>query len=239
MPSKQWSKGRYLHYQRKLSTHLIHQPAHPRYHPRLNTSDWLDNNWGCCGNRRDFGSAPDDSLKGDCHGRGAQRRAYFRTPRDVSRMGRDGTTPGYGNTSVEAARLTFPVQICHSNTDSPSRTGNQEIINPRGAVSPQWIRNAEKLKASINGFFAEDRGPTPIFSKVVGWKFTEDSSSDVNSRCGVNFGSDTVFTQNPNFVNFGLASINTTDKLESFSVPTTRVGGPNNSSNWIRNGHDI
>ena len=55
----------------------------------------------------------------------------------------------------------------------------------------------------------------------------------------MNLGSDVVFTQNPNFVNFGLASINTTDKLEYVSAPTNRVRRPTNSSDLIRHGHDI
>ena len=34
-------------------------------------------------------------------------------------------------------------------------------------------------------------------------------------------------------------SVNTTDKLGSVSVPTTRVGRLTSSSNWIQHGHDI
>ena len=55
----------------------------------------------------------------------------------------------------------------------------------------------------------------------------------------MNFGSDLVVTQNQNFVNFGLASVNTTDKLGSVSIPTARVGRPKNSSDWLRQGHDF
>ena len=77
----------------------------------------------------------------------------LRTLKDVIRMGRDGTTPWYGNTAVAAARLTPPVQICHSTTDLPIRNRNQDNINPIGPVITQWIRNAEKPKTSIDGFF--------------------------------------------------------------------------------------
>ena len=82
----------------------------------------------------------------------------FQTPREVRRMIRDITTTKYGNTVVETFRLTPPVQICHSITDSPSQNRNQDIINPIGPVIPQWTRNAKKLKTSIDGFFALDRG---------------------------------------------------------------------------------
>ena len=77
----------------------------------------------------------------------------LRTTGDVIRMGRDGTTPRDRNTAVAASRLTSPVRIFHSTTNSPSWTGNQDIINPRGPVGPQRRRNVDKLKTSINGFF--------------------------------------------------------------------------------------
>ena len=88
-------------------------------------------------------------------------------------------------------------------------------------------------------FFAEDRGLKPIFSKVVGCKFAEDSSVEVNSCCGMNFRSSAVFTPNTKSINLGITSINTTDKIGSVSVPTTRVGMKMGSSDWIRHGHGI
>ena len=54
----------------------------------------------------------------------------------------------------------------------------------------------------------------------------------------MNFGSNDVFTQNPNFINLGLASINTTDKLGSIRVPKTRSGRPKSISDWIWHGND-
>ena len=92
----------------------------------------------------------------------------LRNPREARRTGRDGTTPRYGNTVVAASRSTFPVQICHSTTDLPIRNRNQDIINPIGPVSLQWIKNSDKLKTSIGVFFAEDRGLKHILSNVVG-----------------------------------------------------------------------
>ena len=55
----------------------------------------------------------------------------------------------------------------------------------------------------------------------------------------MNFGSDAIVTPNPNFVNFGLASVNKMDKLGSVSVPTTRVRRPTSNSDRIRHVHDI
>ena len=66
-----------------------------------------------------------------------------------------------------------------------------------------------------------------------------DPRVDVNLHCGMNFGSDAVVTPNPNFVNFGLVSVNITEKLGSVSVTTTRHERAMNSSDWIWRGNDI
>ena len=154
----------------------------------------------------------------------------FQTPREVSRTGMYCTTPWERNIVVAAARFTSPLQFFHSTTDSPSQNRNQDIINPIGAVSPQWTRNANKLKTSVNWFFVEDRGLKTILSKVLGCKFTDNSSVDIKSRCGTNFGSNAVFTQNLKSIHLGLASVNTTDKLGYVTVPTTRIRRPTSSS---------
>ena len=49
----------------------------------------------------------------------------------------------------------------------------------------------------------------------------------------MNFGSDTVLSKNPNFMNFGLSPVNTIDELRSVIVPTTRVVRPTNGSDWL------
>ena len=76
----------------------------------------------------------------------------FRTHRNVNRTDRGGTNTCDRNTAAAAARLISPVRICHSTTNSRIRNRNKYIINPMGPVSPQWIRNAEKLKTSIDVF---------------------------------------------------------------------------------------
>ena len=55
----------------------------------------------------------------------------------------------------------------------------------------------------------------------------------------MNFGIYYVVTPNPNFVNFGVTSINATYRLGSVSAATTRVVIPTNISYWILHGHDI
>ena len=89
------------------------------------------------------------------------------------------------------------------------------------------------LKTSNDGLFDKNSGPRPSFSKVVGRKLTGDPSVDVNLRGGMQFGSDSVVTPNPNFVNFRIASVNATDRLGSVSATTTIFGRPTSSSDWF------
>ena len=55
----------------------------------------------------------------------------------------------------------------------------------------------------------------------------------------MNFGSDTVLSQNLNFMNFGMLPVNTTDKLGFVIIHTNRDGSPMNGSNWLQYGRDI
>ena len=163
----------------------------------------------------------------------------LRTPTDVSRHGTDGTTPWDRNTAIWSTRLTNPVWIGGSNTGSPSRTGSQYIIIPRGSIGPQWIRDAQPLNTSINGIYSKNMGPSPTWIKVVGQKFTKESSADVKLHCWKNFGSDAIHTKSTTFVNLGLASVHTSDEIGSVFIPTTRIRLPTDGSNWLPTSHRI
>ena len=154
-------------------------------------------------------------------------------------MGRDGSTPLDVNTAVVTARLTTPSQIFNSNSNSSTWTGTQDIFNLIGPAGPQWISIAQKLKTYINGLFDKNRGPITSFSTVAGSEVTGGPRVNVNLHGEMHFGSDSVVTPNPNFMNFGVASVNTTDELESVSATTTRVRRPASSLEWSQQGHDI
>ena len=164
---------------------------------------------------------------------------FYRTPADLSRHGTDGTTPSDGKTNIGSARLDSPFQIGVSTTVSPSRTGSQDIISPRGSIGPQWSRYAQPLDTFINGIYSEHRDPAPTWSKVIGCKFTDDSSADVNSRYRMNLTCDAVLTASPNFVNLGISSVHTSDELGSVFVPNTTIGTLTDGSNWLLPGHLI
>ena len=74
-------------------------------------------------------------------------------PREVRRTDRDGSTPRDVKTDVATARLTPPSQNFNITSDSPTRIGAQDIVNPIGPAGPQWISGAPKLKTSIHGLF--------------------------------------------------------------------------------------
>ena len=135
--------------------------------------------------------------------------------------------------------MTYPVWICGITTGFSINTGNIDIISPRGSIGPQWIRDADPLDNSINGIYSEHKDLVPIFSKVIGCKFTNKSSANVNSHCWTNIRTDAYLTKNPNFVNLGLVSIHTSEKLGSVLIPTTIIITQTGYPNWIPDSHSI
>ena len=157
----------------------------------------------------------------------------LRNPKDASRHGTDGITQWNGKTAIGSTRLTSPVQICGSTTGSPSRTGIQDIINPRGTIGLQWVRDAQPLDTFINVIYSKHRDPATTWSKVNGHKFTDEYSTNVNLCCQMNFRSDAVLSESTNFVSLGLASVHTSDELRSVFIPTIIIEAPTDVPNWL------
>ena len=67
--------------------------------------------------------------------------------------------------------------------------------------------NAQPLDTYINIIYSENRDLAPILSKVIGRKFSDESSADVNLRCGTNLTCDAVLADSTNFANLGLSYI--------------------------------
>ena len=121
----------------------------------------------------------------------------------------------------------------------PISIWSQNIEGPRWSIINQEFRNAKPLDASIDGFPTKLRYPMPSWGKVIGSKVFTNEIADVYARSPMNFRSDTVLSKSPNFMNFGMSSVNTMDEIGSVFVPTTRVVSPTNVSDWILPGHDI
>ena len=74
---------------------------------------------------------------------------------------------------------------------------------------------------------------------MIGSKFTNKSSADVHARSQMNFGSETVLSVSPNFMDLGLPSVDTTDKLGSVFASTTKIGSATHGSDWLPRNHCI
>ena len=66
----------------------------------------------------------------------------------------------------------------------------------------------QKWYAVVAGKFPNDLYLMYIFSKVIGHKLSDISSSDLYTRCRMNFVGDPVQTQTPQFMDLGLSTIN-------------------------------
>ena len=73
----------------------------------------------------------------------------------------------------------------------------------------------------------------PIFSKLIGPKKVPGESSDFYGRKRMDFGSNSVVVESPNFMGFRLSPANTTDKIKSVIGPTTRVQRLMNGFNFL------
>ena len=113
----------------------------------------------------------------------------------------------------------------------PISIGRQKIEGPRWSIIPQEVSNAKPRDASINRNLAQYRDPTPSWSKAIGSKKITNEIAKVYGRGQMNFRSDTVLSESPNFMYFGLLSVNTTNELGSILIPTTRSASPTDGSN--------
>ena len=85
------------------------------------------------------------------------------------------------------------------------------------------LNNAEPFDASINQFSAVNVHSTSYFSGVSGAETVSAEVSDVNPCERVNFPSNAVFGENLKFVDLGLSTAHTANKLKSVIGPATRV----------------
>ena len=156
----------------------------------------------------------------------------FQTHGDVSRMGRDGTTPRDGKTSIRSPRLNYPVLNVAGTTISPTRMEIQEIGSSKGTTSSVEFSNAQIFHTSIHRNLTKNGDLTPTFSKIIGRELFHNSSADIYSCCRVNFTLNSVGTKIPGFVNLGLLDVHASYEIGSFGTPATRVGSLTDGSSW-------
>ena len=142
-----------------------------------------------------------------------------------------GPIPVDKNTAGIPPRTTTKVMNGTGPSAPPISIGSHNIEEQRQSIILQEARNAKPLDASINKFSAKHRDSTPGWSNIIGSKLVTDERSDIYVRRQMSFGSDTILSENPNFMHFGMSPANTTYKLGPVIVPITRVGSPINVSN--------
>ena len=123
-----------------------------------------------------------------------------------------GTTPHGCNPSTRSPRMNSPVMIGGGTTVSPTRTGIQEIVSPKGSTGSVEVKNTQIFNISINVNWTNKGESTLILSKVIRQELSHNSSSDIYSRCRDNFMSDSVGTKIPDFMNLGLPAVNALDE---------------------------
>ena len=73
----------------------------------------------------------------------------------------------------------------------------------------------------------------PSWIKVIGSKTFTKIIADIYARIRMNIADDIVLSKSPNFMDFGISSVNTTDELRSVFIPTTRIRRLTGGSNWL------
>ena len=136
-------------------------------------------------------------------------------------------------------RATTQVLIGTVSLVSPISIRIQEIEGPRRSIIPQEVRNAKPLDASIHRIYSKDRDPAPSWSKVIGSKFTKESSTDVYARFQMNLADDTILPESLNSKDLGMSPVNRTDELGSVFSPTTIIGSETYVYNWLPRSHCI
>ena len=157
-----------------------------------------------------------------------------RTPRQVIRTDVDGITPGDVCSAVIVKHAHSTVLIVIVSTSSPfGLIGILYVANKRQSTSPVLGGNTQKLDAFIDGNLPDDLNSASIFSKVIGHKRSNGSSSDLYSRFRINFENDLVQTQAPHFIDMGLPAINTFNESCVLGTPGTRIRRSMDGSHWL------
>ena len=162
----------------------------------------------------------------------------FRTPGKVTQTVREDSITRDVNYD-ENFSLSSPSPVSNTNTVSPVRFGNQEVLSPSHPSIAKRGRNPEPFDATIDGSLAVNRHSTSYFSEVIGLEAVSGEVADVNGRERMNFASNSVLRKTPKFVGLRLSPANTANKLNSVFAPATRAEGLMDSSKWLASRHGI
>ena len=116
-------------------------------------------------------------------------------------------------------------------------SGSLDVLNKRISGSPSVSRNTQKFGASVDINLANDGYSTSIFSKLLGRELPDSISANIYSLCWMDFMSNAVRTEAPNFVDLGLPAVNTLYEFNTFGTPDIRFIRPTCGFHWSAPGH--
>ena len=93
------------------------------------------------------------------------------------------------------------------------------------------------MDTALDRIFPNDQDSVSIFSKVIFCDFSHGSSDNLYSRCKMNFSSDFVQTDAPQFVDLGFPAINTSNELSVLGTLDIRIITQTDGSHWLAPDH--
>ena len=118
-----------------------------------------------------------------------------RTPRQISRTGFNGITPGDICNAIIVVEPPFPFLIAIVSTSlSCGFNTSQQVANKWQFPSPVLVGQTQKLDAVVDGKFPNDLEYASIFRKVIGHKLSDGYNGDLYTPFRVNIVDDSVQT---------------------------------------------
>ena len=150
-----------------------------------------------------------------------------RTPQKISTVGVNGNPQGNIGNACGISETSSPDLVGIIEITAPPCGINiiTEIGNKRESATP-YFRNSNKLDTSIDRQFNNNLVTPPILTEVLGDKLSEISIWDIYTHCRVSLVADTINISSPQFVHFGISTINALDKGASLWNPATIFGRP-------------
>ena len=128
-----------------------------------------------------------------------------RTIRQVRRAGFNGSTPGHITNTGSISEPPYPVLIGIVSSSPPCGVDDiQKVANKWLATSLGLVVQTKKLDTVVEKNLPNDLDYTSIFSKSIGHKLSDGSSSVFYLRYRMNFAADPVQICTPQFIDLGV-----------------------------------
>ena len=111
-------------------------------------------------------------------------------------------------------------------------SGSLRVAKKRQSTPPTVVRNSQNLDVIVDGNLPDDQDYASIFSKVIGHKLSNGSRDDLYFCYRMNFKSDVVQTEAPQFVDLEIPAINTLHESGVLGTPATSIRRPMYVSHW-------